>query len=33
MRDSTLFRTTTDAMSEANPEHPILQVFIKSSTR
>ena len=33
MRDSTLFRSTADAMSEANPEHPILQVFIKSAIR
>lgn len=32
-RDSSLFRTTADAMSETNPEHPILQVFIKSAIR
>jgi hypothetical protein len=33
MRDSTLFRSTSDAMSEANPEHPILKVFIQSAIR
>ncbi|MCE2816672.1 MAG: hypothetical protein LW601_05845 [Cryomorphaceae bacterium] len=32
-RDSALFRTTADAMSEAHPEHPILKVFIQSAIR
>ena len=32
-RDSALFRSTADAMSEAHPEHPILQVFIQSAIR
>jgi hypothetical protein len=32
-RDSALFRSTADAMSEAHPEHPILKVFIQSAIR
>lgn len=33
IQDSALIRTTANAMSEAHPNHPILQVFIQSAIR
>jgi hypothetical protein len=32
-QDAELIRTTADAMSEAHPNHPILQIFIQSAVR